>query len=225
MDAWANFPSLSSGRRPPSQRLALVVGALLLVGVAYVIWNPLAEVAEPPAPTPAPAATAESGYFLRAYEDPSPAAAAEVNGWAVALDMGIKLLLVVGLIYLTAWGLRAVMGKARLGPARAGRLGVLETTALAPNRSLYLVEVGGKVLLLGATPTQLTLLSEFSDPDVVKELRGESDFARQLEASAARLDEGAFPHSAASASARQAFIEDCLRELRQISQRFGWRDR
>ncbi|MCB0154877.1 MAG: flagellar biosynthetic protein FliO, partial [Anaerolineae bacterium] len=63
---------------------------------------------------------------------------------------------------------------------------ILETTGLAPGRSLHLVVVGEKTLLIGATEHQLSLLAEVSEaslplPD--EELLVSPDFEMALAAS------------------------------------------
>lgn len=237
--AWAGLGMGQGSSRPHSLRLTLGVAAMLLVAMAYVMWNPVDGNAERLPVTPAPTAESDDGYFLKAYEDPAAEISSGAADWTTLLDIGVKLLLVVGLIYLTAWGLRMVMGHAKLGLARASHIAVLESTNLAPNKALYLVEVGGKVLLLGGTQTQLAVLTEFADAEVVRELRGEKDFARELESSAARLEgqvgkpeASGLVDDAAEPSRRdpaerwskghgQVSIQDRIRELRQISQRFS----
>ena len=218
---WAKLSSGRAVNRPPNRRLMVGLAALFLVGMVYLIWNPVSGDAAHLTATPVP--TAESGgeYFLRAYEDTTEGAQPATDGWAVAADMAIKLALVVGLIYLTGWGLRALLGRARLPLTCTGSIGVLESANLAPNKSLYLVEVGSKVLLLGGTQTQLAVLTEFADPAVVRSLRGEKGFSQHLEAETSRLEnQEAAPAEPATAEG-QDLIRDCVRELRQISQRFG----
>ena len=93
--------------------------------------------------------------------------------WA---DTGRHMLsgVVIGLIYLTMWALRRFM----LGPQAAakaaklvGRLEVLDTTHLAPNRTVYLVEVADRVLVLGATQTTLSTLAEIKEPGAIDLLK------------------------------------------------------
>jgi flagellar protein FliO/FliZ len=59
------------------------------------------------------------------------------------------------------WGVRRLYGG-----ASSGRVRVLERVPLDPRRSLYLVEVGGKVLLLGAGDGPMTTLAEV-DPNAL----------------------------------------------------------
>jgi flagellar protein FliO/FliZ len=65
-------------------------------------------------------------------------------------------LLVVGMVALAAWMLR------RFAPPRRQRGGIVVETAspLGERRSLVIVSVEGRRLLLGLTPTQVSLLTE-----------------------------------------------------------------
>lgn len=47
---------------------------------------------------------------------------------------------------------------------------VIDSAVLGPNRSVHLIEVAGRILVVGATPEHVTLLSEVSEPDRVAEL-------------------------------------------------------
>jgi flagellar biosynthetic protein FliO len=68
---------------------------------------------------------------------------------------------VLGLLGTLAWALRR--GKLQLGSGRARSAVSLETTvSLGERRSLVIVSVEGRRLLLGATPMQLSLLTELA---------------------------------------------------------------
>lgn len=83
--------------------------------------------------------------------------------WQVSLDVGLKLLLVIGLLYLTLAGLRRLQ-KAKGGPAGgSATIQVLETVGLAPGRTLHLVVVGEKTLLVGSTDHTISLLANLAE--------------------------------------------------------------
>lgn len=76
-------------------------------------------------------------------------------------------LVVLGLVCLAAWavvrfGLRRVWT-----PRPGGVLDVVARVPLEPRRSLYVVEVGGKTLLVGTSEMGLSVLSEL-DRDAVQ---------------------------------------------------------
>lgn len=115
-----------------------------------------------------------TGYYLRDYSEIA-SAPASAPWWSMTFDLVVKLGLVIGLIYLTMWALRTyVLGpqaRRRLGARLTGRMDVLDTTQLAPNRTLYLVEVADRVLVLGATGTSLNMLAEIKEAEAIDLLK------------------------------------------------------
>ena len=75
------------------------------------------------------------------------------------LALFMVLALAIGLL----WGMKRFMpGFNRMG----GRhVRIVETTMLAPNRSLHLIEVGRQRLLIGSTREHITLLRAIEDRD------------------------------------------------------------
>ena len=99
------------------------------------------------------------------------------GGYGVAL---LQTLLSLGAVCLLAWVALRWASKRGFGfGARGQRVKVLERVTLDPRRSLYLVEVAGKVLLLGAGDgSSPTLLAEL-DPDALPEDRGSEALLRR----------------------------------------------
>lgn len=83
--------------------------------------------------------------------------------WMSAGEWVLKLFLVIGLIFLALAGLRWLQRDRIRAATGSATIRVLETTGLAPGRSLHLVVVGEKTLLIGATDHQLSLLAELAD--------------------------------------------------------------
>ena len=86
------------------------------------------------------------------------------------VDLGVKLIAVLALAY----GSLMVLKKFGIGGGSSVRGGagpsvrVISSLALAPNRSVHVVEVpGGKTLLIGATPNSVNLLADLSDESSV----------------------------------------------------------
>jgi flagellar biosynthetic protein FliO len=79
-------------------------------------------------------------------------------------------------IYGTLWGIKAFL--LRKGPAavQTGWIRIWETVHLSPHRTLYLVEINGRLLILGATDHQVSLLTEL-DRSAIGE---QSPFAAQF---------------------------------------------
>lgn len=84
------------------------------------------------------------------------------DGPGAAFDILLKLFAVVALIYLTLAALRRYTLGAGIS-RRNGQLQVLETASLAPNRTIVLVRVADRRLLLGVTQQQITTLAEWEE--------------------------------------------------------------
>jgi flagellar biogenesis protein FliO len=97
----------------------------------------------------------------RALQEPSPADVPAADGGAPFLTLAVTLLvflLVVGLAWFgTRWLTRRLWGVPGTG---AGRIRVLERVPLEPRRTLYLVEIGSRILLIGAGDRDLRVLAE-----------------------------------------------------------------
>jgi|GEM_PF-4556387 len=115
----------------------------------------------------APEAAATATPFLLPHQEPQPAESG--LSWTTAVRTVLSLAAVLALIFVCARLLYAFVSAAA-PPSPAGRmLRVLETTYLpAPSgrgrSAVSLVEFGERLLLIGATDAQLTLLAEI-DPD------------------------------------------------------------
>lgn len=84
------------------------------------------------------------------------------------LDIALKLVVVLALIYLTAALARRYLLKVPV--TGRGLVRVLEASPIAPRKAIYVVEVGGRVLVLGATETTMTTLAEITDAETVASL-------------------------------------------------------
>ncbi len=86
--------------------------------------------------------------------------------WSTLLRLGVALVVVLPLAYVAA----RLYSKQTIG--RVGRaLHVLDVRALGPNRGIYLVEVGDRILVLGVTAHHVNVLAELTDPDVIERVK------------------------------------------------------
>jgi flagellar biogenesis protein FliO len=150
--------------RPSDSPRADTPGVRLPAQETYAVQQqaPLfaAQVEDPVAAAPVPAAT------------PQPIGVQEPAGMGFDFfDVGIKLAAVLGLAY----GSLLLLKKTGMGGAAALIKGnqlegmrVVSTLALAPNRSVHVLQVpGGKMLLVGATPNAVSLLAELDQDEAV----------------------------------------------------------
>ncbi len=88
------------------------------------------------------------------------------DGPAGAIDLFLKLGIVVALAYASL----ALLKRYTVGATRStSMLQVLDSTTLAPNRSVYVVRVGEKRLVLGVTQTHISTLAEL-EPEAASEV-------------------------------------------------------
>jgi flagellar biogenesis protein FliO len=158
----------------------------------------------------APAAT------LTPHQEPRP-----MDGglsWGTALRTVVSLGAVLALILVSARGLKHVMAATGQLPGGSAHLKVLETTHIpAPSgrgrAALHLIEAGNRLLLVGATDTQLTLLAEF-DGDEERALRAERQTFDDVLAVAATP---VTPHAPVTTAAESAAAPATARPMRADS--------
>lgn len=87
------------------------------------------------------------------------------------LNLGFRLVLVIGAIWAAVVGMRWYVKRVNGDGARLGRqVQVLESRTLGPNRSLHLVRLGGHAVLLGVTAERINPLITIEDTEEVERL-------------------------------------------------------
>ena len=191
---WASFPS---GRRGKGSLwtsgwfwTVVVVGILLIFSLVTLSAI---------GPTAVPATDPDSGARIIDPEatvpeyDPNITVRPDTPLAPLLIDMAWKLGLVAGLIILTAWVLRYM--RFRFGifdepVPTGGTFAVLDTFTIGPDQTIHTVDLGRRVLVVGATGASLTNLANIDDPDEILYLRrrsgvGASEFEDILEDAAA----------------------------------------
>lgn len=113
-----------------------------------------------------------------------------ILGEAVRVLVILLLLIPVAYLVTRAYGVR--MRKTGLGRA----MQVLEVAHLGAGRSLFLVQVGRRLLVIGMTAHSVSLVAEISEPDEVAALiqrtgkRGHGTFGELLQARLTRERQG-----------------------------------
>ncbi len=94
-------------------------------------------------------------------------------------QLGGGLLLVVGLIFLIGYLMRRV---GPLAPQGGQHIRLVSSLPLGPRDRILLVDVGGKQMLLGASPGRINTLHVFDEPIAEVSAAGtmNSDFAKTL---------------------------------------------
>jgi flagellar biosynthetic protein FliO len=94
----------------------------------------------------------------------TPTEALTGSAWPSIIKMISALCLVVLAIYGSIWLLKRLTTRGRRG-GRQGLLEVIETAYLGPKRSVSLVRVAGKSVLIGTTDNQISMLTELSEEE------------------------------------------------------------
>ena len=150
--------------------LVIGLGVVLVLGqfIAPSLSSPSVDNQPPPkAQEESTDASTEDDLFLAEY-DPNADTFFDAETdeeqplWQEGGSLALKLALVLGVVYLAMAGLRWLQKDRQNIGGGGTAIRVLETTGLAPGRSLHLVVVGEKTLLIGATDQQFTLLAELA---------------------------------------------------------------
>ncbi|MGH2366503.1 MAG: flagellar biosynthetic protein FliO [Chloroflexota bacterium] len=159
--AFSAFPAAAATPKARSEQAAASASATSSTaqGASPAASAP-AQVGAPASPaSSSPAATPAS--FLPAYQDPQ--ATPTPNGLLTFLSLGLKLVIVLVLIYGTVLGLKWLNNRTARTFAGHTNMRVLESNRLGPNRDVYLLEVADRVLVVGATGSSMNVLSEITD--------------------------------------------------------------
>lgn len=193
--------------------LASIAAIAIIVGLVFLGGMPKGETpVSPAASQAAPSATGSDGaqaeqFAVRDYSDFGQGAGVDLpsSDWLGLLaGMVLKLAFVIGLIYLVVLVLKRYYRRGRTAASTRKPVSVLSSTNLAPNRTVYVLEVARKVLVVGATTGQLSLLTEVTDPEAIEEVRllsaespGADQFGSLLSAFGRRLgdQDGELPSS------------------------------
>ncbi len=159
----SGLPLLSGFRRlPVALQWGAAAGAIVLAIMLAGGAGGAAAPARPAAPEATPGPATEE-YFIRSYDELTSSPAAEQPPETVpevGLDLVLKLLAVVAIIYACGYVLRRA-GFPRTGVAPGGhRIRVIESLSLGPQRSIAVVEVAGRRLAVGMTNQSIQLLAE-----------------------------------------------------------------
>lgn len=225
--------------------------ALVLVLSSALLADPPRDAPERPGPSPAPARPAgpddaksplKSGAekhasapdptrpLLRAEQSQSvfPSGADDTAPRAGASDWGALLPFLgwTGFVLLLLGG--ALLFVRRLVPATRRRLGAdavrpLIRRSLSPHHTVYVLEVGPRLLVVGATKTGLAPLAEFRDPEEVARVKALCPPRPEESTSPSfqeRLREGMQPYEQAAPPARdpaaRAELDEALSEIADI---------
>ncbi len=121
-----------------------------------------------------PTAFAVSGQ-LNLPQPSEPQIAQPPSMFWLFIKLGISLVVIVGLTYLTVRVLRRNLTYTSAGEF----IRVLDQHAFAINKGVYIAEVAGKVFVLGVTDQNISILSEINDEQIIASLRSRAEARMQ----------------------------------------------
>ena len=124
-------------------------------------------------------AEAVGGGYLSGYEEvePQPSAISWWSTFAYLLSLVAVFAVVIVMAYFAAKFIGGRFNSARMA---AGGGKILENLQLGPNRSVCIVEMAGRVFLLGVTDGGINLLGEITDGDMIEHLHEQSLAANDI---------------------------------------------
>jgi flagellar biogenesis protein FliO len=147
---------------------------------------------------------------------------------ATFVKMLLALALTVGLLLLALWGLKQIMGKQGASGKQAGErpLKILASTYLAPRKTIHLVEVGKRILVVGSGNDEVTSLGVITDPEEMEMIRklshSEGGFTDVLRKAWSRQETGKSREDASRlAEEGRVAIGGWVDKLRDLSKKSG----
>ena len=167
------------------------------------------------------AASGATDFLGTALAEADKGTSATTGPGTIAVLFGLfwKLALVTGLIILTIWALKRLLKTGGIPLAAQGAVKVVSVTHLDTRRSVFLLEVGDRMLVVGGGVESLNLLAEITSPveqGQIREKLRESEggkFTSYLAQWATRMAGGGGPSK--DIAEGKDFLAKQLREMRK----------
>ncbi|HWR40417.1 MAG TPA: flagellar biosynthetic protein FliO [Patescibacteria group bacterium] len=105
------------------------------------------------------------------YQEPQPATTSWLSTGVYIFSLLATFTLILGLAYFAS----RFLGHKFSQNMGLGDSTILSTLILGPNRAVYVVEIAGKILVLGVTEQQITLLQEIHSVEEIAKLRAKNN--------------------------------------------------
>ena len=91
------------------------------------------------------------------------------NYWGEFVNMIITLMIVVALIFISVIVLKRIMRSRMQQVNRGAQIKIMERRPINQKTSLYLINIAGKVVMIGESPAGLNLITELPDVEIEEE--------------------------------------------------------
>ena len=150
--------------RKNSRRLIIVVAVMAAVALAGLSLIKVGEAAADGAAHPT-GVTTDAKATPAVSEGETVATGSEPGVYAAVAKMLAALVVVILLAYGALYALRRMMGKRYGGGTGSGSLEILQTTHVGPHKTISLVRIGQRSVLVGVTDHQISTLTELDSQE------------------------------------------------------------
>ncbi len=88
--------------------------------------------------------------------------------FGIVAKLIISMVVIVGLIYLSMYFLKKINSRAAGGGIIGDTIKIIGRTFLSPKQSLYLVKIGDRYTIIGATEQSVSMIGELSEEEAAK---------------------------------------------------------
>ena len=113
------------------------------------------------------------GEYLSEYENVNPQPTG-ISWWSTLAYLASLLAVFAVVVVMAYFAAKFIGGRFNSARMAAGGGKILENLPLGPNRSVCVVEIAGRVFLLGVTDGSITLLGEITDSGMIEHLHEQS---------------------------------------------------
>jgi len=168
--------------RISSRWWSVIVAVVVVGGLALYVASNSARVT-PLQTQPAATAAGAAPGVLTAQAAPTASSAdplhtagqsAPVLTGGTLVDLLVKVGIVGALLAGSLWAMKKFTGGGSRSSGRAGAIRILDTLSLAQNRAFYVVDVGDRAVVVGATPQQFSFLADVTDAELLERLRAQN---------------------------------------------------
>ncbi len=99
-------------------------------------------------------------------DDIQDVASSESGIGGMVMRVVLSLILLIAILYGGMLGMRRFSGRVSTGLLKSGAITVVHKQAIAPKKSIYVVKIGNRAMVIGVTDSQISHLADLSQDDL-----------------------------------------------------------
>lgn len=107
----------------------------------------------------------KSQFLLR--REASPPRPPEI-GFLAFVRLFVALIIILGMIYAAVYVMRRFWARQTTQPSSSNLFSVLGRLHLGPKKAIYMIEIPGRILIIGVTESRMEMLGEITDQDEIE---------------------------------------------------------